>query len=76
MVELKVTQRFKVINEITGVVENHRIDDAGNHFIGKRCVNPKHQEYRLDDDNVWRDAEIGDTYPDESERLPAITKIN
>lgn len=70
------TQRFKIVNEVTGEIENHRIDDAGNHFIGKRCVNPKHQEYLLYSDGIYREAEIGDTYPDESERLPYITKIN
>ncbi len=70
------TKRFKIVNKVTGEVENHRIDDGGNHFIGKRCVNPASQDYIVGDNGIMRDGEIGDTYPDESERLPNITKIN
>lgn len=73
---MRITKRFRIVNKETGVVENHRIDCGGNHFIGKRCVNPLNQEYILGADGVHREAVIGDTYPDESERLPNITKIN
>jgi hypothetical protein len=44
----------------------HLIDQAGNHFINKKCVNPK----------VEDQAEIGDTHPEQHERteLPEITE--
>jgi hypothetical protein len=43
----------------------HLIDNAGNHFINKKCVNPKTTD----------NAEIGSTYPDQSEitALPEVT---
>ena len=41
------TQRFVFNGEF------HMIDEAGNHFIGDRCVNPKSFEA----------AKIGSTYP-------------
>lgn len=44
----------------------HLIDGAGNHFINKKCVNPKVSS--------WDD--IGSTHPKESERtaLPEFKK--
>ena len=42
--------------------ENHRIDEGGNHFIGKRCVNP-----------IDGEGNIGDTYPSVKDREPAVT---
>lgn len=39
----------------------HTVDNAGNHFIGDRCVNP------LEDSN----EPIGSTIPHEKDRVPS-----
>jgi hypothetical protein len=48
------TKRFKTKNG-----EIHTIDSTGNHFIGVKCVNP----------TCASGLEIGDTYPEESEKV-------
>lgn len=47
----------------------HLIDNAGNHFINKRCVNPKTTD-------VGAITEIGDTHPKLEDRteLPEVTE--
>lgn len=69
-------QRFRILNEETGDLECHLIDMGGNHFIGKRCVNPLNSDLKLHKDGVWRHSEIGDTYPEEGTDIyPSVIKI-
>jgi hypothetical protein len=73
--QLVPEQRFKVLTPKG--YEDHRIDQGGNHFIGKRCVNPKGQEYITHSDDVYRDAQIGDSYPKSNvKRYPSVIKSN
>lgn len=75
LLKLVKEQRFKVLTEEG--FENHRIDQGGNHFINGKCVNPHGQEYILHPDGVYRDAEVGDTYPGkEVKRYPSVIKTN
>ena len=64
-------KRFRVANG-----DLHRIDMGGNHFINGKCVNPLRSDLMLCDDDVWRHAEIGDTYPIGETIYPTVQKIN
>ncbi len=53
------TEYFKTLKKDGKGFDSHSIDDAGNHFINGKCVNPKEGD----------DLKIGDTYPPKSERI-------
>lgn len=64
-------QRFRTKNG--DWYDNHHIDFAGNHFINKKCVNPKCTDLALEADGVWRHAKIGHSYPDgETDVYPQV----
>ena len=64
-------KRFRLANG-----DLHRIDQGGNHFINGQCVNPLRADLKLCDDDVWRHAEVGDTYPIGEDIYPEIRKIS
>ena len=75
LMKLVEEQRFKVLTP-DGYVD-FRIDKGGNMFVGKRCVNPKGQEYITHSDGVYRDAQVGDNHPKTNvKRYPSVIKSN
>jgi len=56
-------QRFRTYDG-NGWYDSHHIDKGGNHFINKKCVNPKSTDLELCEDGVWRHAKIGSSYPE------------
>ena len=55
--------------------DSHLIDIAGNHFINGRCVNPTFHNMVEDEDGVYVEASIGDTYPDTDDRRPVASGL-
>ena len=52
----------KVRNEVTGDIEYHRRDRAGNYFINGKCVNPQRSALVLYTDGVWRHPAVGEFF--------------
>ncbi len=64
-------QRFVVV----GNTDQHLIDQGGNHFINGVHVGPFKGDYAIQEDGVFRQEEIGCTYPlGESIESPLVIK--
>ena len=59
LVNLVQEQRFVVV----GNPDQHLIDQGGNHFINGVHVGPFKGDYAIQADGIYRQEEIGSTYP-------------